>query len=131
VRSAFLENRSTGAEAVEKEIRQMLDPAQYSFVSEFYIIEKAVEVEVRIAGEPKRIRIEAQYRAGIGPPYSTGAYIREEIAATPAYPHPKGSAPARPAPFVWVTYNLPWTARDSADDAIAQALRFLRTECDP
>ena len=108
----------------------MLDPAQYRFASEFYIVEKAVEVEVQIGGQPKRIRIEALWGRRRSPVYSTRAYIEEEIAATPAYPHPKGSAPATPAPFVWVTYILPGTARDTADDALDQALSFLSLECD-
>jgi hypothetical protein len=109
----------------------MLDPAQYPFVSEFYIVERAVEVEVRITGQPKRIRIEALHRPGSSSPqYGTHAYIQEEIAATTAYPHPKQFAPLRTAPFVWVTFNLPTTRRDTADEALEQALRFLRNECD-
>ncbi len=109
----------------------MIDPNRYAFASEFYIVEKAVELEVRIADHPWRIRIEALYGPGRRPPFSTRAYIEQPIPAGTDYPHPKGSEPAKADPSVWVSYNLPWTAKDTADAAIEQALGFLSTECDP
>jgi len=37
----------------------MLDQALYDFCSEFYIVEKTVEVIVKINGQDERIRIDA------------------------------------------------------------------------
>ena len=37
----------------------MLDPADYPFCSEFYIVEKSIEVVANINGEDRQIRIDA------------------------------------------------------------------------
>jgi hypothetical protein len=38
---------------------QMLDSADYPFCSEFYIVEKSIEVVANINGEDRQIRIDA------------------------------------------------------------------------
>ena len=60
----------------------------------------------------------------------TAAYIEEEITVQPTYPHTDGDF-SRPqeSVTVWIDYNLPWTDRDSADAALAQALGFLKERC--
>lgn len=49
----------------------MLDPANYPFCSEFYIVEKSIEVVAKINGENRQIRIDA-----LRGPDSTARYIR-------------------------------------------------------
>jgi len=103
----------------------MLDPERYS-CSEFYIVEKAIIVVTEIAGVDRQLRIEALRRPGHSPEYSTRGYIEESFVlqqsdiAGGKYAH----KPQRTR--VWVEYDLPWTARDSADEAIEQALSLMQ-----
>lgn len=55
----------------------MLDPKNFPSCSEFYIVEKVVEVVVLIGGEPRQIRIEA-LRDESGK-YSTRGYIQDHV----------------------------------------------------
>ena len=105
----------------------MLNPERYPNCSEFYIVEKAVIVVAEIGGVDRQLRIEALRRPGHSPhEYSTRGYIEETVVVQQSdvkdgkYEHKPQSM------SVWVDYNLPWTARDSADDAIEQALSLLR-----
>src|SRR5208283_3243263 len=105
----------------------MLDPADYPFCSEFYIVEKSIEVGANINGEDRQIRIDALHRPDSTTRYSTASYIKEHITVQPTYPQANGDFDRKPEHVeVWIAYDLPWTARDSADDALAQALSFLR-----
>lgn len=107
----------------------MLDPSQYGFCSEFYIVEKSVEVVVVIAGESETIRIEA-HKQGSSGGYCTHSFIQRHITVQPTYPQKNGSFVRKPESItVWATYDLPWTDRDSADAAISQALGFLGERC--
>jgi hypothetical protein len=89
--------------------------------AEPYILAKTVEVVVSLKKEGMtRIRIEALQRAGgwkgnPGTEFCTQAY-REESSDS-------GS-------LGWVVYDLPWTDRPTADEAIQQAIGFLRPRCD-
>ena len=59
-------------------------------------------------------------------PFSTRAWIEEDVTVQPTYPQgPKGFERQPESREVWVDYDLPWTARDTADGALAQALGFL------
>lgn len=108
----------------------MINQDHYGFADEFYIIEKTVEIVVQIAGEAKTIRIEALHRPASGN-YHTRAYIQEYIRIQPTYPQTKGKFDRSPEDKqLWVDYDLPWTDRETADDAIIQALGFLRLHCD-
>jgi hypothetical protein len=102
----------------------MLDPANYPFCSEFYIVEKSIEVVAKINGENRQIRIDALHGPDSTTRYSTASYMKEDITVQP---QTNGDFDRKPESVqVWIAYNLPWTARDSADDALAQALSFLR-----
>jgi hypothetical protein len=104
----------------------MLDPANYPFCSEFYIVEKSIEVVAKINGEDRQIRIDALHRPDSTTRYSTASYIKEDITVQPTYPQTNGDFERKPECVrVWIAYNLPWTARNSADEALAQALSFL------
>jgi hypothetical protein len=107
----------------------MLDPSRYGFCSEFYVVEKAVEVVVEIAGTPETIRIEAHKR-GNAQGYCTRSFIQRDITVQPTYPQENGCFSRKPESItVWVTYDLPWTDRETADAALAQALSFLGERC--
>ena len=99
----------------------MLDPSDFPFASEFYVVEKTIEVVVSINGEPERIRIDA---LKAGDSYSTTTYIEESVVVQPA------SGGSHKVVRQWVDYDLPWTVRESADAALVQALAFLQEVCD-
>jgi hypothetical protein len=106
----------------------MLDAKSYPFCDEFYIVEKSIEVEVKLARETRRVRIDAlRDHAG---QYSTHAYIKEDITVQPPYPQKDGgNERERKSVSVWIDYDLPWTNRHMADEALSQALGFLRERC--
>lgn len=90
--------------------------------TEFYVVEKTVELVVTMRGQSQRLRIEALRRSdGV---YSVSAYIRRRLASE-AFPGHDGDLIGLD---VWASYDLPWTRRDSADDAIQQGLSFLEAE---
>ena len=103
----------------------MLNPKDYSFCTEFYIVEKSVEVVVTVAGEARRIRIDALRDHAAK--YSTRSYIREDIKAQLTYQREHGGD--QESVSVWIDYDLPWTSRISADEALSQALHFLSERC--
>ncbi len=107
-----------------------MDHSDYDFWSEFYIVEKTIEVVVHIASENRQVRIEALYGPESGTRYSTRSYIKEDVTVQPTYPSSSEGFSRKPESVsVWVSYDLPWTSRDSADDALAQALGFLSERC--
>jgi hypothetical protein len=60
---------------------QMLDPADYPFCSEFYIVEKSIEVVANINGEDRQIRIDVlpnPYRRVAGTS-STSALTQDDM----------------------------------------------------
>ena len=59
----------------------MYDANTHSFCSEFYTIEKSIEVVVTIQGEADRIRIDALRDAKTGD-YCTTAYIETHLIPT-------------------------------------------------
>ena len=107
----------------------MYDGNTHTFCSEFYTIEKSIEVVVTIQGQDEQIRINA-LREGETGKFSTRAYIERNLTLQPTFPQTSGSFDSDPEGFrVWVDYDLPWTNRDSADAALGQALGFLRERC--
>ena len=107
----------------------MYDKSLHSFCSEFYTIEKSIEVVVTIQGESERIRIDLlrDEETGI---YSTSAYIETHFTLQPTYPKTNESFDRKPEDFrVWADYDLPWVHQDSADVALRQALGFLKERC--
>jgi len=108
----------------------MLNRKSYPFCNEFYTVEKSIEVVVTIQGESCSIRIDALFNLD-GSKYSTRAYILEDVTAQPTYPQTNNVFSRKPESMrVWIKYDLPWTDRASADDALAQALGFLGERCD-
>jgi hypothetical protein len=108
----------------------MLDKKHYDFCSEFYVVEKSIAVVVKIGDEDQQVRIDALYGPDSTTVYSTHAYIKEDIMIQPTYPQTEGEFDRDPESVrVWIDYDLPWTAAGSADEALAQALEFLRARC--
>jgi hypothetical protein len=108
----------------------MSESERYPFCSEFYIVEKSIEVVVKINGEDRHLRIDALHAPNSTVLYSAAAYIKEDITVQTTYPQENGQFASQPQNVqVWVSYELPWTDRKSADDALAQALSFLRERC--
>ena len=107
----------------------MYDKQQHEFCSEFYTVEKTIEVVVTIGGESETIKIDALKDGNTGK-YCTRAYREEHITVQPIYPQSGGSFDRESQDYrVWVDYDLPWTDRDSADAALNQALGFLGERC--
>jgi hypothetical protein len=99
----------------------MLNPENFPFCSEFYIVEKTIDVVISIAGRPTNVRIEAlRGRSG---EYSTRDYVETVIKLKS--PSAAGSDEAT----IWVPYGLPWTHGHSADDVLSRALSFLSERC--
>ena len=99
------------------------------FCNEFYVIEKTVEVVVEISGESQSIRIEA-LQSFPHLKYSTRAYIQKHVTVQPTYPKTGSNFELKPKDVcIWADYDLPWTDRESADQAINQALGFLKERC--
>ena len=107
----------------------MISKQNYDFCSEAYIVEKTIEVVVNIADETRTIRIEALHDLNDGH-YCTRSYIKETFTIQPTYPQTYGQFDRRPEEStVWIRYELPWTHRKTADDALSQALGFLSERC--
>jgi hypothetical protein len=102
-------------------------PSDFPKASEIYVIENSIEVAVTINGQDERIRIDALNQGGS---YSTRSYIEKHLVVQPAYPQGKcGTLPQTEVVTQWVPYDLPWTNRNSSDDALRQALSFLDERC--
>lgn len=107
----------------------MYDKQRHGFCSEFYTIEKTIEVVVTIGGKSETIKIDALSQGTTGK-YITRAYREEHITVQPTYPQSGGSFDRALQDYrVWVYYDLPRTDCDSADSALNQALVFLEQRC--
>jgi hypothetical protein len=107
----------------------MLELEKYPKCSELYIVEKAIIVVANIGGVNRQLRIEALRTPGRkgGDEFSTRGYIQESVVLqTSDIPAPEPETMS-----VWVDYPLPWTARDSADGAIEQALQLMEFNIPP
>jgi len=91
--------------------------------SEVYEVERTIEVVATLGGQNERIRIDAlrDYSTGT---YSTRAYIAYDAALLNSYAAKAGKT-ATDDHEIWVLYDLPWTNRTNANDALVQALSFL------
>lgn len=107
----------------------MYDSNRHKFCSEFYTIEKSIEVVVNINGEDTRARIDA-LKNGLSGQYVTRAYIEKHVTLQLTSPQANSCHDQTQNDFrVWVDYSLPWTNRNSANAAIEQALGFLSDRC--
>jgi hypothetical protein len=100
-----------------------LEPENFPFCSEFYVVEKSIEVVVSIKGESTRVRIDALREASGR--YSTREYFEALVKLEYAYP-PDLTVEAT---TIWVPYGLPWTDGKSADEVLNRALGFLEERC--
>jgi len=107
-----------------------LNPPDWcDFASEFYVVEKTIEVVVDLNDASESIRIEAIRDARTGR-YSTRAYIQEMFTLQPTYPQSGGAFDSKPREVeLWADYDLPWTSGDSADQVLQEALSFLSEDC--
>jgi len=105
----------------------MLTANHHDFCSEFYIVEKVIQVVATIGSEDRSIKIEALFDPVSGD-YSTAAYLKEDFTLQPTYPqNGDGFTRERESVQLWVGYtDFPWTSGKSADDVLASALSFLR-----
>lgn len=107
----------------------MYNPNTHKFCSEFYTIEKSIEVVVTIKGEDERIRIDALRDETTGK-FCTISYIQEHFTLQQTYPQDNGVSCRSPEDYrVWVSYDLPWTDGDTADKVLNRALSFLEERC--
>ncbi len=97
-------------------------PNGYDFCSEFYIVEKSIEVVVQIREVDRTFRIDALHNPTTNR-YRTRASVLEQITVQPIYPQRKTELVR-----AWIEYNIPWTNKESADDALVQALGFLKEQ---
>lgn len=104
----------------------MIQPAAYKNCSEFYEVVKTVEFVMPYGGEDTQFRIEAMHDQQSGR-FSTRVSYHEHFHLQPSYPVVSGKFTTKPGDFqVWVPFpNAAWTDRDTADEAITQALGFL------
>ena len=105
----------------------MLDISLFDFVSEYYEVEKTVVIVAEIAGETQTIRLEAvKFFRGGQIRYDVRAWAEESVILQPEYPQTGGSFDKDPDGMrVWVAYSIPWIDRDTADEALAQAISFI------
>lgn len=104
----------------------MIQSTAYSKCSEFYEVAKIVEFVMPHAGEDTQFRIEVLHDLQSGR-FSTSVYYKEHFHLQPSYPVVNGNFSKQTADFqVWVPFpNAAWIDRDTADEAITQALGFL------
>ena len=110
----------------------MISKINYGFSSGAYIVEKTIEVVVKIGGVSETIRIEALRDLKNGR-YSTREFIKKNVAdvtTQPTYPVAGNEHGGSPHDFsIWVFYDLPWTDGESADEVLSEALSFLEERC--
>lgn len=95
-------------------------------VSEFYEVEKTIEVVAQVKGlgnETVQIRALRNVRSGR---YSTAAAILRRLAVEFADFEDPRAREGVSEPQVWVEYYLPWTDGVTADDVLNHALIWLR-----
>lgn len=104
----------------------MIPASSYKNCSEFYEVVKTVEFVMPYGEEDTQFRIEALHDLQTGR-FSTRVYYYEHFHLQPSYPVMNGKFTQKPSDFrVWVPLpNVAWTDRDTADEAITQALGFL------
>lgn len=108
----------------------MLDPNDYRFCNEFYVVEKSIVVAVELKdGSSATIRIDALHALARNR-YLTYSYIFEDVAMQPDHSQAEMRIGAHTEPTrTWIDFELPWTDADTADGAISEALHFLSDMC--
>jgi hypothetical protein len=106
----------------------VVDASKYDFCSEFYFVEKTIDVVVQINGEDRQIRIEALHWPDSPTRSSTRAYIHDTFVLQRDIIE-DGKRVNAERFSLWVDYDLPSTSGDSADDVLNQALWLLKGRC--
>lgn len=91
--------------------------------NEHYVVERTEIVTANLNGEEYYVKIEAL--ADVNGNYHTRSYIYRHVEVKFPYPMPGDSQETQ----MWVDYDLPYTNRQDAEDAIKQALGFLEERC--
>jgi hypothetical protein len=114
----------------ENRRKQMYDKAIHDFCSEFYSVEKTVEVVVNRNGQTSTVRLEALRDEENGH-YCTRAYIEEAVTLQPTYPQSMGKFERKSEDFrIMVPFpDFPWVNSDTAESALRQSLGFLKERC--
>ena len=101
----------------------MIKNNSIQFTNEFYIIEKTVELLVPTKnGESINIRIEALYDCHKGI-YQTKSYLKKEC----KFAFKSSEDETIYEKSIWIEdCNAPWTEKDTADEAIEQAISFIK-----
>ena len=108
----------------------MLTPIQYDFCDKFYFLEEVVEAVINRGSHARHVRIEAfrddQDR------FLARVLVREQYTLQPADAQPASGHDQRPQNVsLWVDFaHFPETGGTSADEAIANALHWLRRGLD-
>jgi hypothetical protein len=102
----------------------MLDPDEFPFCREFYVVEKSIEVVVMMKGDSRCVRIDALHELKQDH-YCARVYIEEGVFLEPVYP-----AGDEAGQEVWTAWtDFPWTQCKSTDEVLRSALSFLRERC--
>ena len=106
----------------------MLDPEDFPFCSEFYVVEKSIEVVVAMNGDSRCVRIDALHDLKQDR-YCTRVYIKKSVFLEPAYPADKEAGRQEPVE-IWSDWtSAPWTVGKSADEVLESTLSFLHKCC--
>ena len=97
--------------------------AAYNAFGEAYEVVRTV-ILVGNDAETYRIEVLKDYlNSQVG--YTTRTYQERTIKADPAYPKPEFDWAVGSQVAVWDHIAMPWTARNTADSALQQAISFL------
>jgi hypothetical protein len=106
----------------------MLDPAVHLGCTEFYVVEKSVEVHLRRGTVPVTYRVEAlrDLKTSAARCYNAKAYREISIFAEFEYYGPNGGKERESrGEIIWVQHPIQDVLMDTADAAITQAIGFL------
>jgi hypothetical protein len=107
----------------------MLNPKNYKFCAEFYVVEKSIEVVARIKSDEASSRFKIDALNGADH-YCIRAYKEEVVKLQLTYPQIAGAFDSKPQNLrIWVEFDLPWVHVSTADQALAEALSFLSERC--
>ncbi|HYZ24560.1 MAG TPA: hypothetical protein VE690_20610 [Rhodopila sp.] len=102
----------------------MPDPQTSPFCSEFHVVEKSVELVVRMRGAEQRVRIDVLHDLKQGGYHAT----------TPAQKDVTWKAPVlamHATAQIWTGWaDFPWVQGETAEAALSSALSVLREHCD-
>ena len=104
----------------------MLDFDIHSHCIEYSVVEKTIIIYTEIYGENRHVKIEALHDLKNNN-YFTRGYYEKTFTLQPSENYENGKYLDKAESYkTWVTFDdLPWTNRQTADEAIKQALSLL------